>query len=119
MENLFDKETPLAVLISVRLKDEDERESEASLYELERLLYTAGGERCAEGIAPDGAPAMERTESGDAVFAAESPPGPLRSEAPGLPVACDETQVFFLDFFHHFVIFDYMTKRIRKSTTRF
>ncbi len=50
MENLFDKETPLAVLISVRLKDEDERESEASLYELERLLYTAGGELCAEVV---------------------------------------------------------------------
>ncbi len=50
MEKLFDKETPKAVLISVRLKDDDERECEASLYELERLLDTAGGELCAEVV---------------------------------------------------------------------
>lgn len=50
MEKIFDKETPKAVLISVRLKDEDERECEASLGELERLLDTAGGELCAEVV---------------------------------------------------------------------
>ena len=50
MKNVFDKETPRAVLISVRLKDDDERESEASLCELERLLETAGGELCAEVV---------------------------------------------------------------------
>ncbi|MBR6644293.1 MAG: GTPase HflX [Clostridia bacterium] len=44
-ENIFKKEeSPKAVLVSVFLKGEDERENEASLGELEQLLKTAGGE---------------------------------------------------------------------------
>ena len=44
-ENIFKKEeSPRAVLVSVFLRGEDERENEASLGELEQLLKTAGGE---------------------------------------------------------------------------
>ena len=51
MEKLFDKkEITEAVLVSVRLSDQDEHDCEASLEELGRLLQTAGGELTAEVV---------------------------------------------------------------------
>lgn len=51
MEKLFDeKEITKAVLVSVRTSRDDERDCEASLAELGRLLETAGGELCAEVV---------------------------------------------------------------------
>lgn len=43
-------QAPRAVLVSVRRKDADEREADASLYELEKLLETAGGECIAKVV---------------------------------------------------------------------
>jgi len=45
-----ENKTPKAALVSVRLKDQDEKEADASLLELEKLLETAGGECAAKVI---------------------------------------------------------------------
>ena len=51
MEKIFDKEHKTeAVLVSVRLQEQDEHGCEASLEELGRLLETAGGELVAEVV---------------------------------------------------------------------